>query len=520
MFERIAGIIEAAAPKVVGKIADLIEATAIVADTVPRVALNSLPTWNGSKFPGGLGPALPFVPDYWTLRTRSAHLYETNIYARGVIRRLVTSGIATGLFLEAMPDEGVLGYPDDGLVDWSERVESRFDLWASNPVICDHRELLSFGELHQAAQTEAFVVGDVLCVLRQDQRTRLPRMQLINGERVQTPFPVPEGKKIVHGVELDPQGRHLAYWIRQDDGKAQRLPAYGEKSGRRISWLLYGSEHRMDDVRGTPLLSLMLQSLSEIDRYRDSIQRKASVLSMLAMFVSKGEPGLGSRPLTGGGGAARRDASVTANVVANAERKSLATSHIPGLVIDELAHGEEPKAFQHQGVTEPFGEFERAIISSIAWTHEIPPEVLLQSYDSNYSASQAALNDWKAYLTKARTSFGRNFCQHIYVEWLFAEVTARRIEAPGFQEAWGDLSKWDIFGAWTRADWAGSVKPSVDPLKMAKATEVLLKHGPPPRSRAARETNGTKFTSNVKKLERENRAVEKANGPQEQKGSN
>jgi capsid protein len=271
----------------------------------------------------------------------------------------------------------------------------------------------------------------------------------------------------------------------------------------------------MDDVRGKPLLSLMLQSLKEIDRYRDSIQRKAVVLSMLAMFLTKDVPTVGSRPLTAGGGIVRRTdlATVDTTSVGNAERSYSAARHIPGLVIDELNVGEKPQAFKTDGTTEAFGEFERAIVATVAWSHEIPPEVLLQSYDSNYSASQAAINDWKAYLQKARTTFGRALCQPVYVEWLFAEVLAKRITARGLIEAWNDFSQWDLFGAWTRADWSGNVKPSVDPVKVVKAEELKLALGLTTHDKAAREVNGSKFSKNVKKLLRENIALAEANEP-------
>jgi lambda family phage portal protein len=504
-----------------GRAVQALERVAGPLAAVPKVALDQLSPWkfswnDGSKFPGDFGPTEFLVPDYWTLRARSAQLFETNLYARGVIRRLVTSVIANGLYLESVPEEKILGYPEDGLLDWSDDVENRFDLWANNAVICDQKEQSTFGELHQTALTEALVVGDILCVLRQDQRTRLPRVQLINGASVRTPFGVTprEGHKIVHGVELDGNGRHVAYWITQDDGTSKRLPAFGEKSGRRIAWLFYGCDKRMDEVRGKPLLSLMLQSLKEIDRYRDSTQRKATILSMLAAFVSKDQPGPGSRPLTAAGGAVRRGTELaTTDTKASAQRTYSAAMHIPGLVVDELNAGEKIQAFTTSGTTEQFGEFEHAIIATVAWAHEIPPEVLLQSYDSNYSASAAALNDWKAYLSKARTTFGKNFCQPVYVEWLFGEVVARRISARGLLEAWNDYSQWDIFGAWTRADWSGNVKPSVDPVKVVKAADGAIALGLTTRDRASREYNGSKFSKNIKRLKRENEAVRDANMP-------
>jgi lambda family phage portal protein len=480
------------------------------------VTASSLEPWRyadqtGSKFPGGYGPTNFLIPDYWTLRARSAELFETNLYARGIIRRLVTNEVHTGLHLEATPEEAILGKPEDALADWSENVENRFALWGKDPYLCDHAERLSFGAIQQLARQEALVVGDVLVVLQQDPRTRLPRVRLINGAKVQSPLRAPrDGNRIVHGVEVDSHGRHAAYWITQDDGTSKRLPAIGEKSGRRIAWLLYGTDRRMDDVRGKPLLALVLQSLKEIDRYRDSTQRKALVLSLLAAFVTKGEAKMGSRPIAGA--AVRNDTATTLDTSGD-ERTFKIAEQLPGIVIDELQQGEEPKAFQANGTTEAFGDFEEAILQTVAWTNEIPPEILRLTFSSNYSASQAAINEFKTYLNKSRTTFGENLCEPVYQEWLVAEVLAQRIEAPGLIEAWRDPLQWDVLGAWVSSDWAGNIKPAVDLSKLAAGYEKLIAMGVITRDRAARELTGTKYSKNVQKLRRENEALRDANMP-------
>jgi hypothetical protein len=120
-----------------------IETTAAVQDIeAPRYRVNT-----GSHWPGGFGHTELLITDYWTLRQRSAELFHRNIFARGLIRRLVTNEINVGLHLEATPEEAILGKKEDELADWSEEVENRFRLWAENPAICDQSERLTFGSL-------------------------------------------------------------------------------------------------------------------------------------------------------------------------------------------------------------------------------------------------------------------------------------------------------------------------------------------------------------------------------------
>lgn len=469
---------------------------------------------DGSKFAGGYGPTTLLFTDYWTLRARSSELFETNLYARGIVRRLVTNEINIGQHLEATPEEALLGKPEDSLADWAETTENRFQLWSDRAVLCDQTERMTFGALQATARTEALIDGDVLVVLRQDPRTGLPRVQLIKGSQVQTPSnALATGANIKHGVELDSSGRHVAFYIAQEDGTSKRLPAFGEKSGRRLAWLVYGTDKRLDDVRGKPLLSLALQSLKEIDRYRDAKQRAALVAGMLAIFVQKDEDKPGTLPLLGGAVEHGAEAAESTNTDIGPPREFRTSQWIPGTVIDELQHGETPQAFQSSAVTEGFGEFEEAIVQGIAWHFEIPPEILTLSFNSNYSASQAAINEFKMYLNRARTQFGNDFCQPIYVEWLLAEVTAKRISAPGLLEAWRDPAQYDTFAAWISADWSGQIKPAVDLSKLVAGYDAMIAGGFITRDRAARELSGTKYSKNVQKLKRENELLAEANEP-------
>ncbi len=502
-----------------GKNADRVRRELEPAPAPPPTASAMVPTqqrqfrrFDGEKFPGGFGPTQVLELDYWELRARSSQLFRTNLYARGIIRRLVTNEINTGLHLEATPEERILGVEEDSLSEWAEDVETRWELWAQDPFLCDHFERQTFGALQAAARAEALISGDCLVVIRQDQRTGLPRLELVSGWAVQTPFgkKPTAGNRIVHGVELDAQKRHVAYWIAQDDGKAKRLPAFGEKSGRRLAWMIYGTDRRLDDVRGEPLLAIILQSLKEIDRYRDSVQRKATVNSMLAMFIKKLADKPGTLPMLGG---AVRAGSEQIELGDGKVRSFNVLEQIPGVVIDELQTGEEPVAYPSNGTDEKFGDFEESIIQACAWNCEIPPEILQLSFSSNYSASQAAINEFKIKLNLTRTRFGEEFCSPIYQEWLLASVLQNKIQAAGFLEAWRDAKQYDIAGAWVACDWSGHIKPAVDMSKLVNGYVVQLEHGLITYDRAAREINGSKFSKNVKKMAREALALVKARAP-------
>ncbi|HKY40796.1 MAG TPA: phage portal protein [Polyangiaceae bacterium] len=482
-----------------------------------RLAVSSLPgyrgvVYDGEKFSGGIGAIDVLFKDLWALRARSAEVFERNPFARGIIRRFVTNVVNTGLHLEATPEERLLGFEEDELGDWAEDVETRFQIWGKNAYQCDFDERRTFGQLQAELYREALVAGDVLVVRRQDPRTGNPRIQLISGARVQTPWlqKLPEGTRIEHGVEVDARGRHVAFWVTQDNGSFKRLPAYGEKSGRKIAWLVYGTDRRLDEVRGTPLLGLVLQSLKELDRYRDATLRKAVINSMLAMYIKKGEERFGSLPMTGGATKVGTEETIDDK---GKPRRYRSAEMIPGLVIDELQYGEEPVPFQVQNTVENYGDFEEAIVCAMAWALEVPPEILRLTFSSNYSASQAAIGEFKLFLNPTRTRFGEEFCAPIYEEWLLSQVFMNRVPAEGLLKAFRSLDQDDIYGAWIANDWSGHVKPTIDPVKTTRAYTEQAENGFIDRDRASREINGTNFDKNVKYLKRQNIKLAEAMRP-------
>ena len=470
--------------------------------------------WDGGKFAGGLGPAQLFQADYWTLRLRSSQLFTENLYARGLIRRLITNEINTGLTPESCPDEDIIGVPEGSLADWTETTENRFLLWGKSPALCDWRGQSTFGALQRAARLEALVGGDVLVVLRQRPGIPIPAVQLVSGHKVRTPlvgdFRLRQGHRITHGVEQDAKGRIVAYWVEQDKGGTKRLPAFGARSGRRLAWLVYGTEKRLDDLRGMPILSLVLQSLKEIDRYRDSAQRKAVINSILAMFIKKTEEKAGTLPTTGG--ARRKDAATVVDGDGETRTRRF-IDQIPGVVYEELQVGEEPVGFHNQGTDDRFGVFEEAIIQTVAWASEIPPEILRLAFSNNYAASQAAINEFKIYLNRVWSDWGETFCSPVWTDWLLSETLARKVKAPGLLDAWRSPAKADIFGAWAAADWYGSIKPSTDMVKQVKGSGMLLDRALSTHAREARGTTGTRWTRNVKRLARENQLLVEAQRP-------
>lgn len=472
----------------------------------------SPPEWGrfgGSKYPGGVQGLVDEITslDYWTLRSRSSALFNTNTYAKGIIRRLVTNVITTGLTPECVPEEAILGFEEDYLMEnWCEDVENRFTLWADDEEVCDNKGSRDFGALQRSIYREALIDGDCVVVMRQDPQTSLPQLQIINGSRIRTPDTMPVTPRIVDGVELDENGRHVAYWVYQGtseiyDHTWERIPVYGELTGRRNAWMVYGYDKREDAIRGEPLLAIAIQPLVEIDKYRDSAQRKALINSMIVGFIERSDKTApASLPVQGGAVRKRLlqgDPDGTTNPVTVSEI-------MPGVYMERLQPGEKPSPYSVNGTDVNFKPFESAILVGLAWALEIPPEILLLSFDKNYSASQAAINEFKILLNRERPRFGAENNDHVFKDWMISEVLLGRIEARGFLEALNDPMQRETVQAWLKVDWNGAVKPSTDVVKQTTGYTVMTKEGWITNDRAARELTGTKYSKNTRRLRKEN----------------
>ena len=470
--------------------------------------------FSGSPFPGAFGLTKDFTyVDYFTLRRRSVQLFKENSYARGIIRRLLRNEINKGLNLEASPIPETLNLTDEQALVWAEESELDWSLWGDDPQQCDFKRRRTLGDLQNEARQTALISGDCLIVLRMNPRTKLPSVDLIDGSHVQTPMGKSPraGNRIVHGVELDKNDRQVAFWvtIRKGNGtESKRIPARGEKSGRLISWLVYGSELRLDEVRGEPILSSILYMLKELDRYRNAEQRAATINGMLPLFIKKTEKGgPGSQPV--GSGAVRKDA-VTVTDSTGANRTFNIANNLPGMVPDELNFGEEPVSFNAQRPNVNYGQFEEVIINAIAWTLELPPEIARLLFTNSFSASRQANNEFNIYLAFRAWKTGNDLLQPIYKERLISAVLSNQLQAPGLIEAARNPQEWRTVSAWTNAEWTGISRPSVDLLKDIKAAKEGIALRVTTYDQQSRKISGMNFRTVIQKLTREQKLLEKA----------
>lgn len=476
-------------------------------DRLKKIVLNSLSDyltgdrWDGSKFFGSLSPVSEWTfVDYWTLRKRSLALFKKNMYAKGVIRRLLNNEIHTGIIASPTPMGSVIwkGMDDESrenlVAEWGEQLETEFSLYAETPTVFDWGKKLTFSSFQETVRFESLISGDGIIISRIDNKTGLPRWQWVNGDHIVSPesYNLREEHYILHGVEFDRWGKKCAFHIRtmvNGEFQYERIPVRGEKSGRLISWMVYGTEHFVDDVRGEPFLADSVYILKDLDRTRDAEVRASLVNAMIPIFFKHSKDAISvPRPsagvaLKGASGAvvpptASRPATTPGGIILpDGYDVEPPTKKIdiwnPGTVAD-LDSDEDVVSFNTNRPNVNYAAFEKAIVSVLSWSHGIPPEILMLEFNNNYSASRQANNEFVVYLSKFYKSFGETVCQNIYNAFLEQAVLTGQLALPGFMKAYGDPTKWRTVSAWEKCAWIGLNRPAVDRLKEVQASEKAL----------------------------------------------
>ena len=436
-----------------------------------------------------------------TLRTRSRDLAMGAPLANGALKTYRTNVIGSGLTPKPTIDAEALGMTEEQAGELEKQISREFDLWADS-VNCDAERMGTFYELQQIAFLNWLMSGDVFAVLPMKKRAGSAYdlcIQLIEADRVSTPgndWGIDAGSKIVGGVEVNDDGEVVAYHIskhhplstRNRERGWVRVEAFGRESGRR-NVLHVMSRERVGQRRGVPILAPVIESLKQISRYTDAELVAAVINGYFSVFIETTEP-TNEAPL-----GEIVDESADELMVANPDKGSIELGS--GSIID-LAPGEKAVPVTPGRPNANFEGFISAIAKQIGAALELPVELLMKQFLSNYSASRAALLEaWKSF-TMWRDWMVERFCQPIYEEWMSEAVAKGRISAPGY---FSDIA---IRKAYSAAQWYGPTQGQLDPVKEVQAAENRIASGFSTRSKEAMELTGTDFMDNVRQLKMEN----------------
>lgn len=466
-----------------------------------------------------------------TLRNRSSDMYINSPIGASAINTNRANVIGAGLQVIPKIDYKLLGMTVEEAKAWQHNTQREFNLWAES-VQCDLYRKHSFYDMQDIAYLSYLVDGDAWAAIKYRRPSPgVPystRIQLFEASRVCNPGSMAaysnsdsmtvecrnpdNGNRIVNGVEIDADGAVVAYWIANrvpydPTNNSQRLEwsrveAFGRRTGRPLI-LQVSHEERPEQYRGVPYLAPAIEVLKQVSRYTNAELSAAIIKSFFTLFFT-------SSGTTNDLGDVLNETYGPAEQIDPDDLRRIEIG--PG-TLNLLPSGVDVKAVDGSRTQSTFEAFTNSLIAQIGASLGIPSEVLMNRFQSSYSAARAALLQASAMFRTRRTWFARDFCQPIYEAWLTEAIAIGRIRAPGF--GMDPL----ITKAWAGANWYGPVMGMLDPVKEVNGAALRVKYGFSTAEREAAELTGSNYDDNVDQIASE-RAVWVNNGMNYPKADN
>jgi capsid protein len=439
--------------------------------------------YDGEKTVGEIGSIRRYVIDHAALSLRGYQSYLDSDITHDIINKFCMWVVGSGLKVQAEPVEDVIASESFDRRQFSRVIEQRFALYSKSKE-CHFSGEMNLHTLAFEALKNAWLAGDVLVVNRVVRG--MPKVELIEGTRIQTP---PQrmlnsaalrqsGIKVINGVELDKNNRHLAYHVRRKNLQWERIPAIGRSTGRRRAWLLYGHRYRIEDVRGIPIITAVMETLAKMERYKEATVGAAEEVSKVALAVEHQLGGTGENPwqneFSEAIGIAQRMEDIASASTGDGYDNAKKIARSTGKQAFNLPPGAKLTSTKAE-VTDGFDKFYMTMFNLLSAAIGPPPEVALGKYDSNFSASRAALKDWEHTIDVNRVKYaGENFYKPFYHLFLRTQAIQGKIPMTPMMMQALEGNDPIMKEAIINCRFIGVGVPHIDPVKEVKAERAKL----------------------------------------------
>ncbi len=424
------------------------------------------------------------------IRARARDLVRNNAYAKGIVRAKVRNIVGAGI----KPQARVVKPDGEQHEQFNQTIEN---LWERFQRGIDITGRLSFYEIQQLILTEVIEAGEALVQLveNNDPRRVVPfALELIDIDRLASDelYGVqPNGNEIRRGVEIDPSGRVVAYWLypyhpndlHTSRNNAERHPA--------DNFLHLFKPTRIGQTRGVSEFAPVVQWLYSIVKYFGNELTSSTIASCFSVAIKS--IGAGS---DGGLGGDSADDGI--------DKNSNAMEYIePGLVArlfpDEDISVIDPSRNQSDSVA-----WITLMLRSMGVGTGLSYERLTRDYSqTNYSSNRASdLEDRREFRIDQQWIIGK-LCVPVWERFISLAVANR---SGGMPSAFDFISD---FHTWTAHDWQAPGWEWVDPLKEVKATVLAIENNLSSLSKETIKRDGSDYRNILKQRGIEKREAER-----------
>ncbi|WP_018125711.1 phage portal protein [Desulfovibrio oxyclinae] len=387
------------------------------------------------------------------IQRRAEELVESDPFAAGAIESTAANVIGRGLRAQSSLPYRLLGIPEDEAMQIQADMEAAFELWQTES---HSRGLATFGDLQFMNISTMLSLGDSVFLPRMSKapgRTFGFCLLDLHPQRVATPANMQTRTDIIDGVEIDDDGRPVAYWVgnppKGTPAATLSSPDFERVPARRGHWpgFIHCYRYTQPEMyRGRSVFSSGAKLHRQLDTALDYSLIGQIIAASFPVFISS-QSGPPTLPALGG----QQDFE--------AEEYPLVQEYAPGQVIYGRP-GDDARTLSSNIPGPNFVEFSKVVLRAMSASLNIPYEVLSKDFsESNYSSARAAmLEAWRMFQIY-RAHAGAHFAQ---ICWNCV------IEEAFLRGMWSTGSGPDFYDArqlWTRARWIGPARGYVDPVK-------------------------------------------------------
>jgi lambda family phage portal protein len=369
--------------------------------------------------------------DLETLQNRSRDAVRNNPYAANILDVIVANTIGTGIKPQSLA-------ADKAAID---------ALWLDWTDYADADGMQDFYGLQGLILRCVVESGECFVRFKMNRGQAVPlQLQILESEFLEnTTTLLPNGNRLVGGIELNPQGRRVAYHLHKnypgdhafEGDEVVRIPA---KEILHIYKPL-----RPGQVRGEPWLARVLLKLHDLDQYDDAELVRKKTAAMFAGFVTRLDP----------------ESSMLGEGAPNEASQAFAGLE-PG-TMQFLEPGEDVRFSQPGDVGGTYEAFMRQQLRSIAVGMGITYEQLTGDLSGvNYSSIRAGLVEFRRRIAMIQHHLMVfQLCRPVWNRWFELAILSNQLPLNADPKV-----KWIPQGF----DW-------VDPLKDIKAQVMSIQNG-------------------------------------------
>lgn len=431
---------------------------------------------------GNFRASYPLNPDLITnyeiraTKDKALKLAVENSIGSGLVNSMVDGTVGDELSLETNVPSNILTTNKEKISRNSQTIEEYWNLWSRTPVACDMDQKHTLGMMVRTAAFNAYATGDVLQFIgiRDWNGIYMPVVRFYDGRSVANKDLMENTQQCVSGVYLDSSGRVTGYNIRTEKSRFQfdnkKVEAWAKYPGSSLERLQYNlittGRVQPNQKRGRPLLLPVMNDLVMMEKYNGAELVKAVIQSYITAFVER-DIGLLNHGLGETG-----DDPLLGTLEGDAPQSETGSYEAPFTMgpgyINTMAPGEKIVLTESKSPVADFWKFLEGNLKLVSMGVGLPFEVALQVFNSNYSASQAAIQAAARKWDIERQLFAWQTMQPVYELFVHLMVMQGVVNCPGY------MDKPFVRAAWNNAKWHGPVILNIDPVKNATAATLRL----------------------------------------------